>query len=177
MLFKLSNLNSNLALTLGYLNLALNNSALEYSWQVFFFFFNMPVTDIRVYLHEGFSPVSSNQPWWCSNCPSWNLLLCCLRQRTEPLPMIHEQRTSSRFGEISEPHCHQKSWNIHCHCGDNDRICIRRLRECFIFFFLLLLFSKYESIPFNDRSSKELIYDHLYHVLMHFLLLALIHHI
>ena len=27
MLFKLSNLNSNLALTLGYLNLALNNSA------------------------------------------------------------------------------------------------------------------------------------------------------
>ena len=29
MLFKLSNLNSNLALTLGYLNPALNNSALE----------------------------------------------------------------------------------------------------------------------------------------------------
>ena len=29
-LFKLSNLNSNLALTLGYLNLALNNSALAY---------------------------------------------------------------------------------------------------------------------------------------------------
>ena len=28
MLFKLSNLNSNLALTLGYLNLAVNNSAL-----------------------------------------------------------------------------------------------------------------------------------------------------
>ena len=59
MLFKLSNL----ALTLGYLNLALNNSALEYSWHFFFFFFNMPVIDIRVYLHEGFSPVSSNQPW------------------------------------------------------------------------------------------------------------------
>ena len=31
MLFKLSNLNSNLALTLGYLNLALNNWALVYS--------------------------------------------------------------------------------------------------------------------------------------------------
>ena len=31
MLFKLSNLNSNLALTLGYLNPALNNSALNYS--------------------------------------------------------------------------------------------------------------------------------------------------
>ena len=31
MLFKLSNLNSNLALTLGYLNPALNNSALVYS--------------------------------------------------------------------------------------------------------------------------------------------------
>ena len=30
MLFKLSNLNSNLALTLGYLNLALNNSAQDY---------------------------------------------------------------------------------------------------------------------------------------------------
>ena len=30
--FKLSNLNSNLTLTLGYLNPALNNSALEYSW-------------------------------------------------------------------------------------------------------------------------------------------------
>ena len=30
MLFKLSNLNSNLALILGYLNPALNNSALEY---------------------------------------------------------------------------------------------------------------------------------------------------
>ena len=30
MLFKLSNLNSNLALTLGYLNPALNNSALQY---------------------------------------------------------------------------------------------------------------------------------------------------
>ena len=29
MLFKLSNLNSNLALTLGYLNPALNNSALK----------------------------------------------------------------------------------------------------------------------------------------------------
>ena len=31
MLSKLSNLNSNLALTLGYLNPALNNSALEYT--------------------------------------------------------------------------------------------------------------------------------------------------
>ena len=31
MLFKLSNLNSNLALTLGYLNRALNNSALKYN--------------------------------------------------------------------------------------------------------------------------------------------------
>ena len=31
MLFKLSNLNSNLTLTLGYLNPALNNSALGYS--------------------------------------------------------------------------------------------------------------------------------------------------
>ena len=30
--FKLSNLNSNLALTLGYLNPALNNSALEFSF-------------------------------------------------------------------------------------------------------------------------------------------------
>ena len=29
MIFKLSNLNSNLALTLGYLNSALNNSALD----------------------------------------------------------------------------------------------------------------------------------------------------
>ena len=34
MLFKLSNLNSNLALTLGYLNPALNNSALVYSHYV-----------------------------------------------------------------------------------------------------------------------------------------------
>ena len=32
MLFKLSNLNSNLALTLGYLNPALNNSALGFFW-------------------------------------------------------------------------------------------------------------------------------------------------
>ena len=32
MLFKLSNLNSNLALTLGYLNPALNNSALEFEY-------------------------------------------------------------------------------------------------------------------------------------------------
>ena len=31
MLFKLSNLNSNLALTLGYLNPPLNNSALKYN--------------------------------------------------------------------------------------------------------------------------------------------------
>ena len=31
MLFKLSNLNSNLTLTLGYLNPALNNSAQEYN--------------------------------------------------------------------------------------------------------------------------------------------------
>ena len=31
MLFKLSNLNSNLALTLGYLNPALNNSALDHN--------------------------------------------------------------------------------------------------------------------------------------------------
>ena len=31
MLFKLSNLNSNLTLTLGYLNPALNNSALEFN--------------------------------------------------------------------------------------------------------------------------------------------------
>ena len=84
--------------------------------------------------------------------------------------MIHEQRMSSRFGEISEPHCRQKSWNIHC--GDNERICIKRLRECFHFHF----FFKYESIQFNDRRSKELIYDPLHHVLMHFLLLAPIHH-
>ena len=28
----------------------------------------------------------------------------------------------------------------------------------------------------DDRRSKELIYDRLYHVLMHFLLLAPIHH-
>jgi len=34
MLFKLSNLNSNLSLTLGYLNPALNNSALGVSNQV-----------------------------------------------------------------------------------------------------------------------------------------------
>ena len=34
MLFKLSNLNSNLALTLGYLNPALNNSALCYIDQI-----------------------------------------------------------------------------------------------------------------------------------------------
>ena len=33
--------------------------------------------------------------------------------------MIHEQKTSSRFGEISEPHYRQKSWNIHC--GNKDR--------------------------------------------------------
>ena len=32
MLFKLSNLNSNLALTLGYLNRALNNSALDVNY-------------------------------------------------------------------------------------------------------------------------------------------------
>ena len=32
MLFKLSNLNSNLSLTLGYLNPALNNSAWVYEW-------------------------------------------------------------------------------------------------------------------------------------------------
>ena len=35
MLFKLSNLNSNLALTLGYLNPALNNSALNINTHVF----------------------------------------------------------------------------------------------------------------------------------------------
>ena len=83
--------------------------------------------------------------------------------------MIHEQRMSSRFGEISEPHCRQKSWNIHC--GDNERICIKRLRECFPFpFFFFLQDMK------DDKRSKELIYDRLYHVLMHFLLLAPIHH-
>ena len=37
MLFKLSNLNSNLALTLGYLNPALNNSALG-AYQIFTIF-------------------------------------------------------------------------------------------------------------------------------------------
>ena len=38
MLFKLSNLNSNLALTLGYLNPALNNSALDFIyWTVLIF--------------------------------------------------------------------------------------------------------------------------------------------
>ena len=36
MLFKLSNLNSNLALTLGYLNPALNNSALVYIYISYF---------------------------------------------------------------------------------------------------------------------------------------------
>ena len=35
MLFKLSYLNSNLALTLGYLNPALNNSALETNYRIF----------------------------------------------------------------------------------------------------------------------------------------------
>ena len=35
MLLKISNLNSNLALTLGYLNPALNNSALEYIFELF----------------------------------------------------------------------------------------------------------------------------------------------
>ena len=34
MLFKLSNLNSNLVLTLGYLNLALNNSAQQVSRRI-----------------------------------------------------------------------------------------------------------------------------------------------
>ena len=34
MLFKLSNLNSNIALTLGYLNPALNNSAQEYNLRI-----------------------------------------------------------------------------------------------------------------------------------------------
>ena len=38
MLFKLSNLNSNLALTLGYLNPALNNSALDHTILVFNYF-------------------------------------------------------------------------------------------------------------------------------------------
>ena len=39
MLFKLSNLNSNLSLTLGYLNPALNNSAQESSTVCFLRFF------------------------------------------------------------------------------------------------------------------------------------------
>ena len=49
MLFNLSNLNSNLALTLGYLNLALNNSALVSkpcrTWLVAL---NKPVRDVIV---------------------------------------------------------------------------------------------------------------------------------
>ena len=46
MLFKLSNLNSNLALTLGYLNPALNNSALVYSRNIT----NLPPLEL---LHTG----------------------------------------------------------------------------------------------------------------------------
>ena len=39
MLFKLSNLNSNIALTLGYLNRALNNSALKNCFLVLLFIY------------------------------------------------------------------------------------------------------------------------------------------
>ena len=42
----------------------------------------------------------------------------------------------------------------------------------FSFFFFFFFFQDMK----DDRRSKELIYDRLYHVLMHFLLLAPIHH-
>ena len=86
---------------------------------------------VGLYLHKRFFPVSGNQPWYYfPSDASWNLLLCCVRRRTEPLLMIHEQRTSSRFGKISEPHCRQKSWNIHC--GNKDRKQNSPLRELYL---------------------------------------------
>ena len=51
--------------------------------------------------------------------------------------MIHEQRMSSRFGEISEPHCRQKSWNIHF--GNDDRKHNGPFRE-FITFHVFFMF-------------------------------------
>ena len=86
---------------------------------------------VGLYLHKRFFPVSGNQPWYYfPSDASWNLLLRCVRRRTEPLLMIHQQRTSSRFGKISEPHCRQKSWNIHC--GNKDRKQNSPLRELYL---------------------------------------------
>ena len=60
--------------------------------------------------------------------------------------MIHEQRMSSRFGEISEPHCRQKSWNIHC--GNDDRKHNGPFREFITFhvFFMFLYIVIIESV-------------------------------
>ena len=57
--------------------------------------------------------------------------------------MIHEQRTSSRFGKISEPHCRQKSWNIHC--GNNDIKQKSPLREFIYTFSFIMLHVPLES--------------------------------
>jgi len=101
----------------------------------------MIIIIMGVHLYERLYQVSGNQPWYYFPSDAcWNLLLCCVRRRTEPLPMIHEQRTSSRFGEISEPHCHQKSWNIHC--GNDDRIHKAPVKSIYITFQLFFMFLK-----------------------------------
>ena len=68
--------------------------------------------------------------------------------------MIHEQKTSSRFGEISDLHCRQKSWNIHC---DNNYVAeyISGRQQNL---FLLIFFTRYESM-FTDKHSNEVIYE------------------
>ena len=95
MLFKLSNLNSNLALTLGYLNPALNNSALEFPtaqfWALsssYYFINDLPLTwnrnglfaddatfyasasnltDVQVQLQRD---LSNTETWTKDGCPS-----------------------------------------------------------------------------------------------------------
>ena len=108
---------------------------------------------VGLYLHKRFFPVSGNQPWYYfPSDASWNLLLCCVRRRTEPLLMIHEQRTSSRFGKILEPHCRQKSWNIHC--GNKDRKQNSPLRE-FIPFHWYFIFREWllSQLPWNPVKT------------------------
>ena len=68
--------------------------------------------------------------------------------------MIHEQRTSSRFGEISDLHCRQKSWNIHCDNNYVSEYISGRQQNLF----LLIFFTRYESM-FTDKYSNEVIYE------------------
>ena len=82
--------------------------------------------------------------------------------------MIHEQRTSSRFGEISDLHCRQKSWNIHCDDNYVSEYISGRQQNLF----LLIFFTRYESVLFTDKHSKEIIYELSCPVLLLFLLIS-----